>query len=882
KLFTELAARKESSRGEYFASFAASQDTDETNSPFTRFARPEEPFADLGAPAPDASTGQPSEMKQPPGANPTGNNGAAANPAAASAGGGAGVGGVSTPAAQGGGSPGGGGGGNTGVNQLAALANEGAFSGPAFTANAGTVSAPVSSAPVMAQPHTQIKPLLLSPPPSPPPPTVQFVTGTNLTTQETAGQTGILVSLSAASSQTVTVQYATSNGTALAGTDYTAESGTLSFAPGTTSASFLVPILDDQLANETSPETVNLTLSNPSGATLGTPSTAALTISEDTGTLSWSTTPPFSWTQTTTAAPTITTPSGQTTTEGNSVSLQIQASDPNSYPLSYDAVGLPPGLSISSTTGLISGTVAYGAAADFGGSYNPTVIVANNQGGSAQTTFAWTINQAQVAPTLTNPGSQTNLRGDNVSLQINASQVDSDALTYDATNLPTGLSIDSNTGLISGTVDPTSTLGTPYAVSVTATDEATNLTASQTFNWTINATNVAPVLTSPGNQTNAAGDVVSLSLAASDADGDSLTYTASGLPPGLALDPVAGVISGTLPNSAASSTAYTVTVTASDGMASSSQTFTWTVASVGLTNPGNQSNLDGDVVSLQLIGVDAANLPLTYSATNLPPGLSIASTTGLISGTIASTANNSIPYAVTVTATDGTHSASQAFNWSVAKLALNAPGNQENQEGTAVSLQLSVTDVGGTPSYSATGLPVGLSVNATTGLISGTIGVAAHGSSPYQVTVTATDGVNTSSQSLVWTVTPRVSLVNPGNRGDATGDTVSIPVTATSPGGTMSYTATGLPAGVSINSTTGLISGTIATGAASATPYTVTLTASDGTSSSSQIFQWTVAAVYLVPPSAQTNLDGDAVSLSLTTDYHGTGTLSYSGTGLPT
>jgi hypothetical protein len=40
----------------------------------------------------------------------------------------------------------------------------------------------------------------------------------------------------------------------------------------------------------------------------------------------------------------------------------------------------------------ISGTVQNGAAADFGGSYNPTVIVANNQGGSTQTSFAWTIN----------------------------------------------------------------------------------------------------------------------------------------------------------------------------------------------------------------------------------------------------------------------------------------------------------------------------------------------------------------------------------------------------------------------------------------------------------------------------------------------------------
>ncbi len=188
----------------------------------------------------------------------------------------------------------------------------------------------------------------------------------------------------------------------------------------------------------------------------------------------------------------------------------------------------------------------------------------------------------------------------------------------------------------------------------------------------------------------------------------------------------------------------------------------------------------------------------------------------------------------------------RSFNWSVAKLALNAPGDQENQEGTAVSLQLSATDAGGTPTYSATGLPPGLSINTTTGLISGTVGLGSYGSSPYQTTVTATDGVNTSSQSLVWTVTPRVALVNPGPQSNATGDSVSIAVSATSPGGTMSYSATGLPSGVSINSTTGLISGTLASTDASSTPYTVTVTANDGTSSSSQTFAWTISAINLV------------------------------------
>jgi hypothetical protein len=64
---------------------------------------------------------------------------------------------------------------------------------------------------------------------------------------------GFVVSLSAATTQTVTVNYATANGTAAAPGDYTAGSGTLTFAPGSTSQSVTVPVLGDTLdeANET-------------------------------------------------------------------------------------------------------------------------------------------------------------------------------------------------------------------------------------------------------------------------------------------------------------------------------------------------------------------------------------------------------------------------------------------------------------------------------------------------------------------------------------------------------------------------------------------------------------------------------------------------------
>jgi hypothetical protein len=64
----------------------------------------------------------------------------------------------------------------------------------------------------------------------------------------------------------------------------------------------------------------------------------------------------------------------------------------------------------------------------------------------------------------------------------------------------------------------------------------------------------------------------------------------------------------------------------------------------------------------------------------------------------------------------------------------------------------------------------------------------------------------------------------------------------------LTYTATGLPAGLGINSSTGLISGTFATGDAAHGPYVVTVTASDGTYSSSVSFNWNASPITMVLP----------------------------------
>jgi hypothetical protein len=203
-----------------------------------------------------------------------------------------------------------------------------------------------------------------------------------------------------------------------------------------------------------------------------------------------------------------------------------------------------------------------------------------------------------------NPGDQTNWQGDAVALSLSASDPDGDTLTYGATGLPPGVSINTTTGLISGS------LGAPdsgsYSVTVSTSD----------------------------------GDAVVLQPTVETNGNPMLTFSATGLPNGLSINPNTGLVAGTLANLDSNSSPYSVTISATDGTSTSSQTFTWTVTHVLLTDPGDQINAPGDVVSLPIQASDPDNDTLTYSASGLPQGLSINTTTGLISGTIDAAAGS--------------------------------------------------------------------------------------------------------------------------------------------------------------------------------------------------------------------------------------------------
>jgi hypothetical protein len=244
---------------------------------------------------------------------------------------------------------------------------------------------------------------------------------------------------------------------------------------------------------------------------------------------------------------------------------------------------LPPGLTIDPNSGEISGTITVGASA--ASPYTVVIGVSDGVTTPVEITFSWNVTTPQ-SPEVTQPEDQEDNEGDTITpLPIVANDPNDDDLTYAATDLPTGLSIDPDTGIISGTVAYTAAEGSStkiYSVTVTVTDDSPEANeTSVVFSWTINRVNVPPEVQNPGDQESEEGWDISLQIDAVDPNGDPLTYSNVAtdlLPLNLSIDLNSGLISGKIDAGASAASPYTVVIGVSDGEAAPVEvTFTWTV-----------------------------------------------------------------------------------------------------------------------------------------------------------------------------------------------------------------------------------------------------------------------------------------------------------------
>ena len=274
------------------------------------------------------------------------------------------------------------------------------------------------------------------------------------------------------------------------------------------------------------------------------------------------------------------------------------------------------------------------------------------------------------------------------------------------------------------------------------------------------APNVPPVLDPPAAQSDDEGTAVAVAISATDPDGDTLLYAATNLPDGLSIDPATGSIDGTIGQTAATGSPYAVGITIDDqrgGIVSG--TISWVVNPINvdpvLDPIGDLSTAQGQTVAFVAAASDPDNDTLTFQLSGAPLGWSIGTTTGEIAG-IADLAG---VFPVTVTIDDGHGgSDSETFDWTVKPNAdpiLDPIVDQASTERESVSLDIEATDPDGDDlAYQATGLPSGLSIDAVSGEISGTVASGAAALSPYSVEITADDGSATASATITWTVAP--------------------------------------------------------------------------------------------------------------------------------
>lgn len=521
----------------------------------------------------------------------------------------------------------------------------------------------------------------------------------------------------------------------------------------------------------------------------------------------------------------------------DSATSTISPSISGTYPTWSITPALPDGLNFSTQNGEITGTPSRLSAA------RNYTITARNSVDSATAVLNLTVDP--LAPDISfSPTSYTGYK--NIALAtINPRNAGSPATSWAITpTLPAGMAFSTSTGSISGTPTETKTV-TNYTI--TATNSAGS--DSSTLTLQVELSVPAPAFSySPSSNIATVGTVFA-GLVPTNTGGPTTSWAISpSLPAGLSFSTSNGRISGTSTSALADRT-YTVTGTNVSGTSTAS----FNLASVLPPAPDivispSTFTFEKDFTAVNLNGVNNGGAASSWAISpSLPSGLTFNTITGVLSGTPTAllSATN---FTISATNLGGTDSATVNITITgVLAPDISYAGSPVVSDVGRAITSLSPTNLGGgISSWSISpSLPSGLTFNTSSGMISGTP-AGTLSLSNYTITATGRGGTDTATVTLTFAAPSLPDISISPTAISAIAGTAITTLTPTNTGGLInswSITPT-LPAGLTLNATTGAISGTPTTESATTT---FTLTAVNFSGSDTASVEITVAAALSAP-----------------------------------
>jgi len=357
---------------------------------------------------------------------------------------------------------------------------------------------------------------------------------------------------------------------------------------------------------------------------------------------------------------------------GTRYSFQPTASDPNGDTLRFKVQGSPGWAVFDSVTGKLSGTPTLANV----GSY-PNIVISvtddkRRKNWVALPAFSITVEASgNVPPEILGTPPTSAITGQTYTFQPTASDPDGNTLTYAIANQPTWATFSASTGRLSGAPSSSAAGLTFSGITISVTDGAAT-DALTPFSITVQQPNRAPTISGTPSTSVTVGAAYAFQPTASDADGNTLTYSITNRPAWATFSASTGRLSGTPTSTYAGTSTSNIVISVSDGTVSAAlPAFSLAVQSGNraptLSGTPSTSATVGVAYAFQPTGSDPDGNTLTYSIANRPAWATFSTSTGRLSGTPSSAYAGTTASNIVISASDGTVStALRAFSIAVA------------------------------------------------------------------------------------------------------------------------------------------------------------------------------------------------------------------------